>query len=97
MLFEVNKKSNMPKDRFYPWFAVATSCLFTALIIVHSLRQGRLSVPVSFDQAGTGNSSLPITTAGPNELVFVFANPGSAQSCVISNAAALSWSTSLKH
>jgi hypothetical protein len=49
MLFEVDKKSNMPKDRLYLWFAVATSCLFTALIITHSLRQGRLSLPASYD------------------------------------------------
>jgi hypothetical protein len=49
MFLQVDKNSSVSKDRFYPWFAVATSCLFTALIIAHSLRQGRLSLPVSYD------------------------------------------------
>jgi hypothetical protein len=49
------------------------------------------SAAYSFDQAGTGSSSFPITTGGPNELVFVFVVTGSAQSCSISDVGALTW------
>src|SRR6516165_6114512 len=49
MFLQVDKKSVVPKDRFDPWFPVATSCIFTAVIVAHSARQGRLSVPVSYD------------------------------------------------
>ncbi len=37
------------KDRSVVWFIASTSCLFTALIITQSLRQGKLSPPVSYD------------------------------------------------
>lgn len=42
-------KTYTPKDRFYPWFIVITACVFTAVTIARSLRQGQLSVPITYD------------------------------------------------
>jgi uncharacterized membrane protein SirB2 len=40
------------RSRFVPWFIVSASFIFTALIIVHSLHQGKLAVPATYDDVG---------------------------------------------
>lgn len=49
MVSECPKLSNASKGPFFVWFIASTSCLFTALIIAQSLRQGRLSLPADYD------------------------------------------------
>src|SRR5262245_27981058 len=48
-LFEASGKTSLPNDRFFAWFALVASCLVTALTVTHALRQGRLSLPTSYD------------------------------------------------
>jgi hypothetical protein len=49
MVRENLNNSNVSRDRFAILFITVVACLFTAVIIAQSLRQGRLSLPATYD------------------------------------------------
>jgi hypothetical protein len=49
MVRDCPDQSSASRGYFLVWFIASASCLFTALIITSSLRQGRLSLPATYD------------------------------------------------
>jgi hypothetical protein len=47
-----------PRRRFVTWFIASASCIFVALTIARSLRQGRLSLPPTYDDVVYFNDAL---------------------------------------
>ena len=50
-------KSSAPSHYAIIWFIASASCLFAALIIAESMRQGRLSLPATYDDVGYFNDA----------------------------------------